>query len=188
MLDAEANQAKNSVSKEVQELKIELEDISQNLARLTDVYVAQDIERDDYLERRRSLMSSKKSLEEKIMQISKTPTMWIEPTREWIKEAQILDEISKTANLPSKKLSLQKIFGSNLILKGREASGNPFSHYAELRSARQNFAKKDETLIRVVLLNSARTYFKKNPTGNLNSKKVEVLLKHFLGRNPAKGR
>ena len=150
MLDAEANQAKNSVSKEVQELKIELEDISQNLARLTDVYVAQDIERDDYLERRRSLMSSKKSLEEKIMQISKTPTMWIEPTREWIKEAQILDEISKTADLPSKKLSLQKIFGSNLILKGREASGNPFSHYAELRSARQNLGKNDVTLIGVL--------------------------------------
>ena len=148
-LDLEEKQSVTSVQKEIQELKNELEDISQNLSRLTDVYVAQDIEQADYLERRRSLMSSKKSLEEKIMQITKTPTMWIEPTREWIKEAQILDEISKTADLPSKKLSLQKIFGSNLILKGREASGNPFNHYAELRSARQNLGKNDVSLIGV---------------------------------------
>jgi DNA invertase Pin-like site-specific DNA recombinase len=181
-LDLEEKQSVTSVQKEIQELKNELEDISQNLSRLTDVYVAQDIERADYLERRRSLMSSKKSLEEKIMQISKTPTMWIEPTREWIKEAQILDEISKTADLPSKKLSLQKIFGSNLILKGREASGNPFSHYAELRSARENLGKKDVTLIGVYLLNSARTHFTRNPTENLNSNKVSVLLKRFLGK------
>ena len=76
--------------------------------------------------------------------------MWIEPTREWIKEASILDETAKTADLPSKKLFLQKIFGSNLLLHGREASGNPLPHYAALRSARQNFAKKDETLIRVL--------------------------------------
>src|SRR3989338_11251534 len=89
---------------------------------------------------------------------------------------------------PSKKLSLQKIFGSNLILKGREASGNPFSHYAELRSARENLGKKDVTLIGVYLLNSARTHFTRNPTENLNSNKVSVLLKRFLGRKPAKGR
>ena len=78
---------------------------------------------------------------------TQTPTMWIAPTREWIKDAQILDEISKTADLPSKKLSLQKIFGSNLILKDCLASGNPFVHYAELRSARENFGKNDVTLI-----------------------------------------
>ena len=148
-LDLEEKQSATSVQKEIQELKSELEDISQNLFRLTDVYVAQDIERDDYLERRRSLMSNKKSIEEKIMRITKTPTMWIEPTREWIKEAQILDEIAKEADLPSKKLSLQKIFGSNLILKGREAFGNPFPHYAELRSARENLGKNDLSLIGV---------------------------------------
>jgi hypothetical protein len=51
------------------------------------------------------------------------------------------------ADLPSKKLSLQKIFGSNLLLHGRVASGNPFPHYAELRSARKIFPKKDLGLI-----------------------------------------
>ena len=66
------------------------------------------------------------------------------------------------ADLPSKKLSLQKIFGSNLSLHGRVASGNPFPHYAELRSARENFNEKSLTLIAECLLKSARTYFSKN--------------------------
>src|SRR3990167_3244769 len=52
------------------------------------------------------------------------------------------EQIAKPDALPSKNLSLQKIFGSNLTLKSRIASGNAFSHYAELRSARENFTKK----------------------------------------------
>ena len=51
------------------------------------------------------------------------------------------------ADLPSKKLSLQKIFGSNLHLKSRLAFGNPFKHYASLREARENFANNDLSLI-----------------------------------------
>jgi hypothetical protein len=70
--------------------------------------------------------------------------------------------LSVLYDLPSKKLSLQKIFGSNLTLKKREASGNPFPHYAELRSARENFAEKPLSLIAEYLLKSARTYFSKN--------------------------
>ena len=66
------------------------------------------------------------------------------------------------ADLPSKKLSLQKIFGSNLYLKSRIAFGNPFPHYAELRSARENFGEKSLVLIAESLLKSARTYFSKN--------------------------
>ncbi|KKR61156.1 MAG: Recombinase [Parcubacteria group bacterium GW2011_GWB1_41_5] len=147
MLDTEEQKTKQTASEAVQELRGEEKDISHNLARLTDVYVAQDIERSDYLERRRLLMSKKKSIEEQIARFERTPSAWIEPTREWIKDALILDEISKTADLPSKKLSLQKIFGSNLFLKSRIPSGNPLPHYAELRSARKNFTKKSFSLI-----------------------------------------
>jgi DNA invertase Pin-like site-specific DNA recombinase len=175
MLDIEEQKNKHSASEAVQELQVEVENISRNLARLTDVYVAQDIERSDYLERRRSLMSDKKSLEEQIARFERTPSAWIEPTREWIKDASMLDEISKTADLPSKKLSLQKIFGSNLFLKSRIAFGNPLPHYAELRSARRNFTKKSFSLIAECLLNEARTYFIKNSGGVPNVKADSVL-------------
>ena len=114
MLDREAQTATQTASEAVQGLRERVQELSRNLARLTDVYVAQDIERDDYLARRRALMSEKKSVEEKIDRHLRTPSAWIEPTREWIKDASMLEEIAKTDDLPSKKISLQKIFGSNL--------------------------------------------------------------------------
>ena len=147
MLDVEEQKNKHTASVVVLELREEEQNISKNLARLTDVYVAQDIEREDYLKRRRSLMSDKKSVEEQIGRLLRRPSAWIEPTREWIKDAEILDGIAKTNDLPSKKISLQKIFGSNLTLKNREAVGNPLNPWAELRSARQNPAKKSLGLI-----------------------------------------
>src|SRR3989344_4653929 len=147
MLNIEEQKNKHTASVVVLELREEEQNISKNLARLTDVYVAQDIEREDYLKRRRSFMSDKKSVEEKIQRLLRRPSAWIEPTREWIKDALILDEIAKTNDLPSKKISLQKIFGSNLTLKNREAVGNGLNPWAELRSARQNPAKKSFSLI-----------------------------------------
>ncbi len=147
MLDIEEQKNKQTASVAILDLREEEQNISKNLVRLTDVYVAQDIEREDYLKRRRSMMSDKKSVEEKIQRLLRTPSLWIEPMREWIKDAENMDEIAKTNDLPSKKLSLQKIFGSNLTLQNREAVGNPLFHYAELRSARQNFSKNDESLM-----------------------------------------
>jgi len=153
---------KHTANEAVLELKEEEQNISKNLARLTDVYVAQDIEREDYLKRRHIFMSDKKSIEEKIGRLLRKPSVWIEPTRKWVKDALILDEIAKTNDLPSKKLSLQKIFGSNLTLQKQKAYGNPLNPWAELRSARENFLKKSLSLIAESLLNRARTHFSKN--------------------------
>ena len=147
MLDTEEQKNKHTANEAVLELKEEEQNISKNLARLTNVYVAQDIEREDYLKRRHIFMSDKKSIEEKIGRLLRKPSAWIEPTREWIKDALILDKIAKTNDLPSKKLSLQKIFGSNLTLQKREVSGTPLNPWAELRSARENFAKNDLGLL-----------------------------------------
>ncbi|MDO8593669.1 MAG: hypothetical protein Q7R59_02130, partial [bacterium] len=147
MLDREAQTATQTASEAVQGLRERVAELSRNLARLTDVYVAQDIERDDYLARRRALMSEKKSVEEKIDRLLRTPSAWIEPTREWIKDASRLDEIAKTDNAPSKKISLQKIFGSNLTLHAREAHGNAHSPYAALRAAKNSLGETDLVLI-----------------------------------------
>ena len=65
-------------------------------------------------------------------------------------------------DLPSKKLSLQKIFGSNLTLQKQKAYGNPLNPWAELRSARQNFTENDLGLLVESLLNKTRTHFSKN--------------------------
>ena len=147
MLDREAQTATQTASEAVQGLREQVSELSRNLSRLTDVYVAQDIERDDYLARRRALMSEKKSIEEQIDRLLRTPSAWIEPTREWIKDASRLDEIAKTDDAPSKKISLQKIFGSNLTLHAREARGNAHSPYAALRAAKFYDRETDPVLI-----------------------------------------
>ncbi|HVM73981.1 MAG TPA: recombinase family protein [Candidatus Paceibacterota bacterium] len=147
MLDKEAVDAKQTASAAVQGLREEVAELSRNLARLTDVYVAQDIERDDYLERRRTLMSEKKSVEEQIARLERTPSAWIEPARNWIRDASMLDEIAKNFDLPSKKSSLQKIFGLNLALQSREARGIALNPWLELRSSRSKIGKMDLCLI-----------------------------------------
>ena len=143
LLNQEEANATQTASVAAQGLRERVAELSRNLARLTDAYVAQDIERDDYLERRRLLLSEKKSVEEQIARILRTPSAWIEPTRNWIRDASMLDEIRKTQNYPSKKSSLQKIFGLNLTLQAREACGIAAEHWAELRSARSKIGQAD---------------------------------------------
>ena len=68
--------------------------------------------------------------------------------------------ISFVSDLPLKKSSAQKIFGSNLFLKNRRIEFNPILPYASLREARKNFAGKEFCLVMVCLYRSVRTYFK----------------------------
>ena len=67
-----------------------VKDIDRQLERLTDVYIAQDIERETYLERRRALMSEKKTIEEQIARLGRDVCAWLEPMREWVKDASLL--------------------------------------------------------------------------------------------------
>ncbi len=46
-------------------------------------------------------------------------------------------------DLPSKKSSLRKIFGSNLSLKNKEIRFVPTTPYAALRAARENFVENE---------------------------------------------
>gem|GEM_PF-2204155 len=63
-------------------------------------------------------MGEKKSLEEKIIHQEQKRTGWIEPMKEWIKEAGNLPKIAREDNLLNKKVMAKKIFGSNLCLAG----------------------------------------------------------------------
>ena len=64
------------------------------------------------------------------------------------------------SDLPLKKSSAQKIFGSNLYLKNRRIEFKPIPPYAELRSACENFPEKELCLVLVCLYRFVRTYFK----------------------------
>ena len=147
LLDAEAANASKTAAEAVQGLRGKCENISRAISRLTDVYVAEDIEREDYLSRRRTLVGERRTIEEQIVRLERAPAVWVEPVRNWIQDASRLGEIAKSKDLPSKKSSLQKVFGLNLSIHAREARGNPISPYAALCAARSESGESDLPLI-----------------------------------------
>ena len=134
----------------VNNLREQAHDISRKLDRLMDVYIAQDIERDAYLSKRRALMSDKRTIEEQIARLERDGNAWLEPMREWINHSEMLEEIQKDPSLPAKKSALQKIFGSNLKLQNQKVSGTAHPLYAAVAAARENFEISD--MGRVVVL------------------------------------
>jgi hypothetical protein len=67
--------------------------------------------------------------------------------------------IKNVFDLPSKKLSLQKIFGSNLSLHTREARGVAQPQWASLREAQNNFDISSPVLPIAQLYCVLRTHF-----------------------------
>ena len=147
MLDTEAASASHTAAGAVQELREKADAISRTHARLTDLYVAEDLEREEYLSRRRELMSERRTIEEQIVRLERAPAAWVEPVREWILDASRLDEIAKSEDIPSKKSPLQKVFGLNLSIHAREARGNAHSPYAALLAAKFSDGETDLVLI-----------------------------------------
>ena len=147
MLDTEAASASKTAAEAVQGLREKADAISRTLARLTDLYVAEDLEREEYLSRRRTLIGERRTIEEQIVRLERAPAAWVEPVRNWIQDASHLDEIAKSEDIPSKKSPLQKVFGLNLSIHAREARGLPISPYAALRAARISASEKPLSLI-----------------------------------------
>ncbi len=147
MADEDEKEASHTTATFVYGLREQVSDLSRKLDRLTDLYIEQDIDRETYLAKRRGLMSEKKSVEEQIAKLEKGSGVWLEPMREWIKDASLLDEIAKNDDLPSKKSSLQKIFGSNLTLRNKKVEETPSKQWATLCVARKNFSENERSFI-----------------------------------------
>ena len=157
MLEKDKNENAQSSAAFVQESHNTIETIKIKLQRLLDGYLEQDIERETYLEKKAKFMSEKKSLEEKIIYFEQKRTGWIEPMREWIKEAGNLPKIARENNLFAKKVMAKKIFGSNLHLLAKKVFWNelkngsnwPQTQWAAVQAAQEKIGKISESLILV---------------------------------------
>src|SRR3989339_2261098 len=121
MLEKEKTESAQSSTAFVQEAGERIRAIQTKLQRLLDGYLEQDIEREIYRLEKAKLLSEKKSLEEQMTRIEQKRTGWLEPMAEWIKEAGNLPKIARESNLFAKKVAVKEVFGSNLVLAGREA-------------------------------------------------------------------
>ena len=158
------------------ELSAKVSSIDEKLSFLLDSFVDRVIERPEYLEKKSELVSQKKTLEEKLLNLSKRPNDWLKPFREWVgvgmEAAKIAEE---DGNLRAKKEILQKI-GSNLKLQnGRlwweisSSSQNPY--LLLLRGGRGGVGRekgraaplcRPTSRILVSLYDEARNHFIKN--------------------------
>src|SRR3989344_2485327 len=143
----------------VQEMRAKIAELDGKIARITDLFVEQDIERDEYLSRKSELMSTKKSAQENILRLERNAAVWLEPMRAWLKDASLLDEAAQSNDLPSKKATLQKIFGSNLTLHAREARGVPENPWRSGAAATERQSETDPVSCLVGIYESARTHF-----------------------------
>ena len=138
MADKDASQATIYTATLVGELKTELSTIAQKLQRLLDVYLDQDIEREVYRLEKAELLLRKKSLEEKIENIEHQQTAWLEPLKNWVKDAQTLNELTALTPLAFKKSLLQKVFGLNLLLTHRAVRGTAQNQWAAIAAAHES--------------------------------------------------
>lgn len=138
MAAQDAQEAEQSAAASISALRAEITVLNGKIARLTDLFVEQDIERGEYLSRKRSLADAKREFEEQVLKFERNAGHWIEPLREWIKDAQTMREIAQSEDLPLKKSSLQKIFGSNLTLHAREARGTAKTHWLSLEGGKES--------------------------------------------------
>ena len=143
MTEQDEKEISQTTGVSLQAMCAKIAELESKIARLTDLFVEQDIERGEYLERKRELMSQKKSVQENILWLERDAGHWLEPMRNWIQEAQNLDKIAESEDLLSKKSSLQKIFGSNLTLCAREARGTPKNHWLSLTHTKESQSEKN---------------------------------------------
>ena len=103
MTERDEKELIHSNEESVQEMRSKIAELDGKIARITDLFVEQDIDREEYLKRKYVLLSEKRSLQDKILHLERNQTIWLEPMREWINEASMLEETAKSKDYPSKK-------------------------------------------------------------------------------------
>jgi len=166
MLDTDRLEAVQSSTAFSQAAKEKVKRISAKLQILLDSYLDQIIEREIYLKKKAQMLSEKKTLEEKIADVEKKQTGWLEPAEEWIKEAENLPTIANGEDLFLKKVAAKKIFGSNLILSNRKVRLKPEKvpqpQWAALAAANSQIEKMENSYILVALYSETRKFFSHN--------------------------
>ncbi len=149
MADQDERDIKQTNGAIIHNLKRKIEEIDQKLERLFDMHLDQEIERGQYLQKKNQLTLEKKTLSEKITNLEYKDTLWLEPLREWVKEAESLGEVATAPSLETKKSAARSIAGSNLFLKNQKIEFTPKMQWAALSAALQKYSENPDCNILV---------------------------------------
>jgi site-specific DNA recombinase len=131
MLAKDEQKAEQSSGVFIADAQNKIGNLQSKLQRLLDSYLDQDIDQPTYKAKQVELMSEKKSLEEQIGKLTLAANAWVEPMRQWLKQASGLNRIAKSAEPSVIKQAFREIDGLNLFLKDKKArlSPRPSSHF-----------------------------------------------------------
>ncbi len=121
MLDEDERKAEQSASVFVANAQTPLANLQGKLQRLLDGYLDQDIDQATYRTKQSELMSEKKSLEEQVGKLTLASKSWVEPMRQWLKQAVSLCEIAKSGSYADIKHAFLEMDGLNLFLNSKKA-------------------------------------------------------------------
>jgi hypothetical protein len=174
MLVNDEKQAERTTGAFVADAQTRISNLQGKLQRLLDGYLDQDIDQTVYRTKQAELMSQKKSIEEQIGKLTLATGSWVEPVRQWLKQAVSLCEIAKSGNSVAIKSAFLKINGLNLFLNSKKAQPTaapnsflpPENIWSALRAAKEKRAQMRSNFPKCSFLvefyNSARTYFEEN--------------------------
>lgn len=121
MLSDDEKKANQSSGVFVANAQTRLASLQGKLQRLLDGYLDQDIEQSVYRSKQAELMSEKKSLEEQVSKHTLSANVWVEPMRQWLKQATSLCEIAESGEHSAIKSAFLEMDGLNLFLKTKKA-------------------------------------------------------------------
>ena len=123
-IDADEQNEQRSTGVVVDELRTKVAQVSGKLQRLLDTFLDEIIDRQTYTTKKAELMAEKKSLEEKMSDISLGQNGWVEPMRSWLDKAVSICFVAQNDDLSAKKSLLLEIFGLNLFLTNKNIAEN----------------------------------------------------------------
>ncbi|MBI2798189.1 recombinase family protein [Candidatus Saccharibacteria bacterium] len=148
MLAADEKKANQSSGVFVANAQTRLASLQGKLQRLLDGYLDQDIEQSVYRAKQAELMSEKKSLEEQVSKFTLASNSWVEPMRQWLKQAYDLNGIAESGEHSAIKSAFLEMDGLKLFLKTKKAQPTaapntfpPKNIWLLLRKAKENTAR-----------------------------------------------
>ena len=136
MADKDGEKEKEFAEGELQKLSVFLDNLEKKLDKLLESYLEEIVDTGSYQKKKDELLQSKKVLQEKITEIKMKGSSWLEPMKEFIKEAADAAKIARAKNNCKDLAIFAKKVGSNYFLNNKRLEFFPSYPSAALAAGR----------------------------------------------------
>ena len=118
-LEKDERQAKEQSEAAVQNLRVKIVEIENQLEKLLDAYLAQVITGDEYSAKKSKLLTEKLDLNEQIANFEQRGVTWLEPAREFVLNLNQAETLRKSEDFTTFPTFLKKIGSNHVLRRGR---------------------------------------------------------------------